>query len=388
MQGLTIDIGKNEWHSARGFVKRELPMPVLDENADPQDALCVIVKVMYAGMCGSDRGMWNRVSFTSLFHEALEKEEKTMRILGHEFVGEVVEVGSLVESTYFDITKGKHVSGDSHVTCGKCYQCRIGEAEVCQDQAIFGITTDGIYAEYVKIPAKNLWAVDFDRVRPEVCALYDPFGNAVHSLTKVDVRGARVAVFGAGQIGMFSILLAHHFGAAKIIAVDVNQANLDIAKKLGAHETILIEQKEKEHTYDADAEVVKRIQELTYGKGVDVGLEMAGFNSSVNNCIESTRYGGDIVLFGIKDGDFVIPDFSRMIVKGFTLHNVIGRQIFKSWQIAQRMLSDKSNGIQDKVWDVMMCGGSGPVLKFSEFSKETAEEAMAKYPKLIFDMNK
>jgi len=208
-------------------------------------------------------------------------------------------------------------------------------------------------------------------------------------LTKVDVRGARVAIFGAGQIGMFAILLARHFGASKIIAVDVNPANLALAKQLGAHETIQIDPSlAKTNLYDADAGVIKKIQELTYDKGVDVSLEMAGFNSSVNNCIEATRFGGQIILFGIKDGDFTIPHFSRMIVKGFTLHNIIGRQIFKTWQIAQRVLSDKTNGIQDAMWNVIMKQGNGTIIPLSEFSSELVEAKMNEHPKLVFAIQK
>lgn len=362
-------------------------MPTLGETHNTKDATSVIVKVIFAGVCGSDRGMWHRHAFTEMFHTSLEKEKKTRRIVGHEFAGEVVEAGSLVEDLY-GIRVGDSVSGDSHITCGKCFQCHMGEQEVCQDQAIMGISIDGIFAQYVKIPAKNLWVVDFNRVRPEVCAMYDPFGNAVHALSRVDVRGARVAIFGCGQIGLFSILLARQFGAAKVIAVDVNKDNVDMALELGAHEGIVLEPAEKEHTYDYDKEVIGRIMELTYGKGVDVSMEMAGFNSSVNNCIEATRFGGQVILFGIKDGDFVIPRFSRMTMKGITLHNIIGRQIFKTWQTAQRILSDKKNGVQDKMWNIIMRGGNGPVIKFSEFSHELMEEKMRKYPKLLFDMQK
>ncbi|MBP7992283.1 MAG: alcohol dehydrogenase catalytic domain-containing protein [Candidatus Magasanikbacteria bacterium] len=389
INALTLDIKEDGWTGSRGFIKRQVEMPVLDEAKNPMDALSVIVKVQYAGMCGSDRGIWTRTAFTEMFAKALEKDRKSLRILGHEFVGEVVSIGSMVEGTTFGVSMGATVSGDSHITCGKCYQCRLGEAEVCQDQAILGISTDGIYAEYVKVPAKNLWAVDLERIRPEVCALLDPFGNAVHSLSKVDVRGARVAIFGGGQIGLFSVLLARQFGAAKVIAVDVNPDNLAMAKELGAHETILIDTKAaKANSYDADWDVIKQIQEITYGKGVDVSMEMAGFNSSVNNCIEATRFGGHIILFGIKDGDFTIPNFSKLVVKGFTLHNVIGRQIFKTWQISQRVLSDASNGVQDKVWNIIMKQGKGTIIPLSEFSQELVETRMNEHPKLVFAIQK
>ncbi|MBP9731990.1 MAG: alcohol dehydrogenase catalytic domain-containing protein [Candidatus Magasanikbacteria bacterium] len=387
INALTLDLAQEGWETSRGFFKRQIARPELDEKKDVRDALSVIVKVSYAGVCGSDRGIWTRSAFTEMFKGALAKEGKTLRVLGHEFVGEVVEVGSLVETTTYDIRVGSMVSGDSHVTCGKCYQCRLGEEEVCQDQAILGISIDGIFAEYVKIPAKNLWAVDFNRVRPEICAIYDPFGNAVHALTKVDMRGSRVAIFGCGQIGLFAVLLAKHFGAAKVIAIDTNPHNLTIARELGAHETILVDSTvQKKNSYDIDVSVIEQIKVLTYGKGVDVSLEMAGFNSSVNNCIEATRYGGNIILFGIKDGDFIIPNFSRMIVKGFTLHNVIGRQIFKTWQIAQRVLSDNTNGIQEAIWKHILKEGVETMIPLSQYTPELMEERMKVHPKILFDI--
>jgi len=256
------------------------------------------------------------------------------------------------------------------------------------NESILGISIDGIFAEYVKIPAKNLWAVDERRVRPEIAAMYDPFGNAVHATTKVDFRGQRVAIFGAGAIGMFVILLLRRFGAAKIIAVDVNPANLAMAKELGAHETILISKSGKKSEWEADHGAVERIMELTYGKGVDVSMEMSGAPASLNNCIESTRRGGHVVAFGIKDGDMTIPDFSRnIVVRGLTIHGIIGREIFKTWQIAQRMLSDKTNGIQDAMWNVIMKKGKGTILDFSAFTPKSFEKAMNENPKIVFKIN-
>jgi threonine 3-dehydrogenase len=385
IHALTLDLEQDGWETSRGFIKREVPRPHLNEAETSADALAVVVKVLYAGVCGSDRGIWNRQAFAEMVKNSLAAEGKSRRILGHEFVGEIVEAGSQVQNLY-GVTTGDVVSGDSHVTCGKCFQCRMGEQEVCQDQAILGISIDGIFAEYVKIPAKNLWQVDLDRIRPEVCALFDPFGNAVHALSKVDARGARVSIFGVGQIGLFSVLLARQFGAAKVIAVDVNEENLETARQLGAHETVKIEPATKDHDYDADPNVVKRVMELTYGKGVDISLEMSGFNSSVNNAVACTRFGGDIVFFGIKDGTLVIPNFTKLVVQGTTIHNVIGRKIFETWQISQRVLSDQSNGVQEKVWEIIMKGGQGTVIKLSEFTPELMEERMAAHPKLVFDI--
>lgn len=395
VKALTFDTEKDGWDKSRGFVMRDVPMPVLDEKANPEDALSVILKIRYAGVCGSDRGLWYRTAFKDLVHDSLKREEKTMRINGHEFVGEIVEMGSMVKRLYNDLDEknpvklevGSLASGDSHVTCGRCYQCRLGEGHVCMNEAILGISIDGIFAEYVKIPAKNLWAVDESRIRPEIASIFDPFGNAVHAATRVDMRGQRVAIFGAGPIGMFCVLLARAFGAAKIIAVDVNADNLKMAKELGAHETIQIQKKEKKHDWETDPEVIERIMELTYGKGVDVSMEMAGPFSSVNNCIDSTRRGGHVILFGVKDGDLTIPKFNRTIVRGLTLHCIIGREIFRTWQIAQRVLSDKTNGIQDKIWDVILKKGKGTVLDFKEFTPESFEKAMNENPKILFKIN-
>ena len=394
MRGLIIDTANQTWDESRGFSLAELERPTLNEAADPDDASSVIVRVKYAGVCGSDRGLWYRNAFKEQFLKALDRDSIKSRVVGHEFVGEVVEAGSKVNSLYWDpdpknvakIEVGSLVSGDSHVTCGRCYQCRIGQANVCMNEAILGITIDGIFAEYVKLPAKNLWAIDKNRIRPEVAAIMDPFGNAIHALTKVDVRGQRVAIFGAGPIGLFSILTAQKFGAAKVIAVDISAANLELAKQCGADETILIEKSEKANAWEHDARVIERIRELTYGKGVDVSMEMAGPASSVNNAIDSTRRGGHVVLFGVKDGDLVIPQFPRLIVAGLTLHCIIGREIFNTWQLSQRVLAQASNGVQDKVWNVILKGGQDTVLNLSEFDPAVFEQKMNEHPKLIFNM--
>lgn len=393
IQALTFDTKQDGWDKSKGFVMREAPMPTLDEKKYPEDALSVILRIRYAGVCGTDRGLWHRAAFRDLVHDSLKREGKTMRVMGHEFVGEVVEMGSMVARLYNDldpknpvkIEKGALVSGDSHVTCGRCFQCRIGEEHVCLNEAILGISIDGIYAEYVKIPAKNLWAVDENRIRPEIASILDPFGNAVHSTTVVDYRGQRVAIMGAGPIGMFSILLARTFGAAKIIVADINPANLKMAKELGAHETILIERKKKEHDWEQDPEVVDRIMELTYGKGVDIAMEMAGPAASLNNCILSARRGGHVIAFGIKDGAMTIPNFSpKVVVRGLTIHGIIGRRIFQTWQVAQRVLSDKSNGVQDAMWNVILKKGKGTLLDFKKFTPESFEKAMNEHPKIIF----
>lgn len=378
---LTFDVQQDTWDGSRGFVKRRVLKPILDEKTDSRDAISVILRTQYAGLCGTDRGIWERHVFRDVIHHSLNREKKTLRILGHEFVGKVIEAGSQVGNLY-GIRAGDDVSGDSHVTCGRCFQCRVGQEEVCQDQAILGISTDGVFAPYVKIPAKNLWVVDFARVRPQIAAMYDPFGNAVHALSKVDVRGQRVAILGCGPIGMFAVLLARAYGAAKIIAVDIDRNNLSRAGRLGAHYTVHIP-KSRNEVMDVSPELAEAVEKFTYGKGVDVAFEMAGPNASVINAIEITRGGGHVVLFGLKDGNFTVPRFNRAIIKGLTLHGIIGRQIFGTWQTSQRMLSDKKNGIQDAIWNVILNKGKGTIVPFADYDKEKFEGAMKKYPKIL-----
>ena len=378
--GLTFDTKEDGWEASRGFIKREIPMPVLDEKVNAGDAQSVILRMRYAGMCGTDRGIWNRQVFKDLIHSTLEKEGKTMRILGHEFLGEVVQMGSGVdEMRSGNIKVGSLVSGDSHITCGQCYQCKIGQNNVCTNESILGISTDGIFAQHVKVPARNLFAINTQSIRPEIGAIMDPFGNAVHAVSKFSAKGQTVAVFGTGPIGLFAVALLKNYGASKVIAIDVNESNLAMAKDMGADDIILLDKENNDNT-----KLVESVKNLTGGVGVDVAMEMAGPLSSVLNCLAVTRRGGQVVLFGIKDGDFTIPKFSQIISKGLTLHGVIGRRIFETWQEAHDLLCDTSNGIQDNIWRVMLKEGKGAVIDFSGYNKETFQKAMAEHPKLIF----
>ena len=168
MKALVFNKENNNWENTKGFELADVPEPVLDEAQNPADAGAVVIKMKYAGVCGSDRGLWNRTAFRDLVHDSLEREGKTTRILGHEFLGEIVAAGSKVEK----VAVGDTVSGDSHITCGECYQCRIGENNVCTNELILGISTDGIFAERVKIPARNLWKVDTGAIRPEIAAIF------------------------------------------------------------------------------------------------------------------------------------------------------------------------------------------------------------------------
>ncbi len=378
MHALTIHYD-TEWSDKTGFVKREMPVPQLDEKARPEDADWVVLKPVYTGVCGSDRGLWFRNAWGDAMHESLEREDKATRIIGHEMFGEIVAVGSKVAKKY-GYKVGQMVAAESHLTCGKCYQCQRGEKHVCTNEIIMGITIDGCFAEYIKLPAGVLWPTDTSLIRPEIACMQEPFGNGVHAATKVNLRDKTVAILGCGPIGLFTVLIARAYGAKKIIAVDPLEKNRNLAKQFGADETLTTEAS-KDQLYDA--KLVERIKELTDGVGVDAALEMAGFHSSVNNAIHAVRRGGDVVLFGLKSGDATIAGFDRMIARGVTLHCIIGREIFKTWHATRALLEDQSNGIQDALWRYLLQEGEGTIVNFSEYDPTEFEKKMLEHPKIL-----
>ena len=383
MKCLVYDKSSMPWDKTRGFEKREMPVPVLDEGNDPGDAKNVLVKVIYAGFCGSDRGIWNRTAFKGMIFDSLKRERETVRIIGHEMVGEIVAVGSAVTDRYGFRPKDV-VSTESHIICGTCYQCRIGQTHICSQDVIIGIGRDGCFAEYIKLPANVLWPTDQRRIPLKVAALQEPFGNAVHACTTADLRGKTVGVFGCGTIGLFVIMVARALGATKVIGIEPNPRNIKMAKDLGADEVIPVDlTKNGKQSWSADKELVAQVREACNGIGCDVAMEMAGFNSSVNNALQSTRRGGDVILFGLKQGNFHIQAFDRVIVNGLTLHSVIGRRIFETWYIARNLLEDQSNGIQDRIRNIILGGSNDPIVHIDDFTPEGFEETLAAWPKPV-----
>jgi len=383
MWALVYDIKEDPWEKTTGFRKQLVPKPVLNEDVDPLDASNVIIKVMYTGVCGSDAGIWYRTSFKGMIHDSLKAEGKTTRVIGHEVFGEIVEAGSVAEARY-NVKKGDLVSAESHIVCGKCHQCLIGQSHVCVDEQIIGISHDGGFADYIKLPARVLWRTDSRKIRKEVAAIQEPFGNAVHASTAVDLRGKTVAVFGCGAIGQFTILIARALGAARIIGVEPERHNARMAKKLGADEVIQFEPvKTGNNNWRAHQEVVAKVVEFSGIDGVDIAIEMAGYNSSVNNALASVRRGGEVVLFGLRGGDFKIEDFSRMIVKGIRVQNVIGRRLFETWELTKNLLETKENKIQEKIWNIMLNQGKGTIIDIKRFDPKTFEKKMMTHPKVL-----
>jgi threonine 3-dehydrogenase len=380
MWALVFDSKKDKWDRSKGLRKDRVPKPKLDEATHPLDAAYVILKVLYNGVCGSDAGIWFRTSFKDMIHESLEEEGKTTRIVGHEILGEVVETGSVSEARY-GFKKGDIVSSESHIICGMCHQCLIGQTHVCVNEKILGISIDGGFAEYIKLPARALWRTDTKKIRKEIGAIQEPFGNAVHACTAADLRGKNVAIFGTGAIGQFAIMIARAMGAGRIIGVEPDPRNAKDALELGADE--VIEFTPQKNGWRANPEVVEALRDVVQADGVDVCIEMAGFNSSVNNAIQSVRRGGEVVLFGIRGGDFQIENFSRVIVKGITIRNVIGRRIFETWEITKNLLESKDNRIQKKIWEVMLKKGRGTILDMNKFDPAVFEKKITTHPKIL-----
>lgn len=380
MQALVYDRGLDPWETSRGLRKQTVPRPRLDPVSDPRDASAVLIRVLYSGFCGSDRGIWFRKAFRSMIHDSLDVEERDGRITGHELLGEIVQVGRRANLKY-GYVPGDIVSTESHIICGTCKQCRVGDTHVCAEDKIIGISLDGCFAEYIKLPAKSLWATDLGRIRPEVAAVQEPFGNAVHACTKVDLRGKAVAIFGTGTIGLFAVLVARGLGAGRIIGVDPNPANADRARRLGCDEVIQPDL-DGADPVKSDPRVVEAVRAASEG-GVDVALEMAGFNSSLNNAIASTRRGGDIILFGVRDGPMTLEHYGRVIMNGLALHAVVGRRIFETWTITKSLLEDANNGIQDAIWEVILNEGEGTLVDIADWEKEAFEGTISEWPKAV-----
>lgn len=384
MKALILDIPRQDWECTTGLTLSDVPSPELKESKHPEDANKVIIKPLFTGFCGSDKGIWFRHAFKDMIFDSMESDNQSYRICGHELLGEIVDVGSYSEKHY-GYKPGDIVSTESHIFCGRCHQCRIGDAHVCSDHKIIGISTDGCFAEYVKLPARELWKTDTNLIRPEVAAIQEPLGNAVHACSRVDLRGKTLAIFGCGTIGLLSILVARAMGAAVIIGIDPNPENLKLAETLGLDLSIqVIRPTLQENSYDPDLEIVRTIKEKCYGEGVDVAMEMAGSNQALNTAIFSTRAGGDIILFGLSAGDYTLPNFQEIIMYGKSLHSVVGRQVFQTWYILSNLLKSKGHDLQDKIYEIILNKGEETIIPFYSFDKDTFEEKIQKHPKIIF----
>jgi len=269
----------------------------------------VLVKVKVASICGTDLHIyeWDRWAQNRI-HPPL--------IPGHEFCGEVVAYGDEVTS----VKEGDFVSAEMHVACGKCLQCRTGEAHICQNVKIIGVDTDGAFAEYVVIPESNIWKLDPD-IPQEYASILDPLGNAVHTVLAGEIAARTVAITGAGPIGLFAIAVARAVGATTIFAIEVNEHRRSVANKMKA-----------DYVLDPSKEDVRSIvMEKTGGLGVDVVLEMAGHPDAIRTAFDIVRRGGRISLLGLTSKPISLNFSEDIIFKGLTIQGINGRRMYQTW---------------------------------------------------------
>ncbi len=284
-----------------GLRLTDVPMPTLRPND-------VLIKVRKTGICGTDLHIesWDAWSQANL---------NPPLIVGHEFCGDIVELGSAVT----DLEVGMFVSAEGHFACGRCRSCLAGRRHLCIKTHGIGVQVDGAFAEYIAMPAGNVW-VHRVPIDPEVAAIFDPFGNAVHTALQFDVRGEDVLVSGAGPIGIMSALVAKHAGARHVVITDLSDARLALASKVGICHTI----------NTGTQRIADELPGLKIREGFDVGFEMSGSGAALAEMVDNMRHGGDIALLGIPSAPLTL-DFSKVVLRMLTIQGVYGREIFETW---------------------------------------------------------
>lgn len=285
-----------------GLALRRAPVPEIDN-------VSCLVRVDAASICGTDLHIyeWDAWAASRL---------KPPLVVGHEFCGTVVDVGADVKG----IAVGDYVAGEGHLFCGRCYYCRTGQAHICEEGRIIGVDTDGCFAEFISMPEANLWKLDED-VPPEIGAIHDPLGNAVHSVMTGGVSGQTVAIIGCGPIGLASIAVAKRAGATAVFGLDVNAYRLELARTMGADVAIGA----------TGEEAVALMREATRGRGVDVVLEMSGHPDGLRTGFEALRKGGRVVLLGLFRGPVTFDLNEQLIFKEATVLGINGRRLFDTW---------------------------------------------------------
>lgn len=277
----------------------------------------VLVKVKATSICGTDVHIY-------AWDPWARRRIKPPMVFGHEFAGEVVEVGKGVTT----LEPGDHISAETHIVCGVCYQCRTGQAHICESVSIVGVDRPGSFAEYVIIPEQNAWLNPPD-MPPEVASIQEPFGNAVHSALSTDLAGKTVLVTGCGPIGLMAIGIAKAAGASAVYGTEVVPYRLELASRTGAD--LVLNPKE--------TDVPREIMTATDGSGVDVLLEMSGSPSAMHEGFAVLRRGGYAALLGIPSEPVELDLTNEVIFKGATVYGVSGRQIWRSWYQTKALLS-------------------------------------------------
>lgn len=287
----------------------------------------VLVKVKAASICGTDVHIyeWN--------DWAQKRIKKVPLIFGHEFCGEIVDIGADVTS----VKVGDLVSAETHIVDGTCYQCRTDRMHICQNMEILGVDRDGVFAEYVALPERNAWKND-PKLDPAIASIQEPLGNAVQTVLPKDnvedIAGKNVAVLGCGPIGLMAIAVAKKMGAAKIFATagGLNKVRMNLAKNMGAD--LVLSAKEK------GSDIGQIIRDETDGNGVDVALEISGAPSALKQAFDILTPGGRVSLFGLFDSSVAFDFNDAMIFKAAHVFGISGRRMFQTWYQVKGLLSD------------------------------------------------
>lgn len=289
------------------------PGLTLSDRPDPRPGpLEVVVRVKATSLCGTDAHIYN-------WDEWARSRIHPPRIIGHEMCGEVAEVGPGVSS----VAVGDYVAAESHLTCGLCFQCRTGQAHVCKNYRILGIDVDGSFAEYVVLPERVLWKTSRE-IPPELACVQEPLGNAVHAALVEDLSGQSVFITGCGPTGLFAAAVARVAGAAVIIASDISDYRLGLAKQLGVDHTLNAKT-------DSPESMAAALLDITGGEGVDTALEMSGDPAALHQAFRSVKNGGRVTLFGITTGPVCFDLPNEIIFKGIRVYGVTGRRLFDTW---------------------------------------------------------
>ncbi len=293
----------------------DAPVPTLG----PRD---VLVAVTHAGICGTDRHIFEWDAWS-------RNRVRLGTTTGHEFVGRVVQTGEAVTRTRV----GERVSAEGHVGCGRCRACRTGNGHICEHVEILGIDRDGCFAQYVAVPEENIWPIDA-RIPDPIAAVFDPLGNAVHTVMAAGVSGKSVLITGVGIIGLMAVTVARAAGAGRIFVSDVDPRRLEIARRLGADEA-----------YDArDEEWPDRVAHATHQRGADVLLEMSGHPRAIQQGFSALASGGVAALLGLPSDRVVLDLANDIIFKGATVLGINGRRMFETWyQVEDFVLSGRLN---------------------------------------------
>ena len=327
----------------KGLALKQVPIP----EVGPND---VKIKIHKTAICGTDVHIYD-------WNEWAQHTIAVGQTAGHEYVGEIVEMGDQVQN--FKI--GQIVSGEGHITCGECRNCLEGHKENCTNAKGVGVNRNGAFAEYLVIPQSNVWATS-DKISEEMYAIFDPFGNATHTALTYDMLGEDVLITGAGPIGIMAAAIAKFAGARHIVITDFNEYRLELAKKLGATRTVDLKT-------EKIADVMK---ELGMTEGFDVGMEMSGAAGGLRDMIANMRHGGNIALLGIQRPDTAI-DWETVIWNGLNIKGIYGRKVWDTWYKMTTMVEaglDISDiithrmNIKDykKGFEAMMSGQSGKVI--------------------------